>query len=828
MKKSILISLCFFFTLIQFGYGQSPIEQLIDAIESYHKSYPIEKVYLHTDKPHYFLNDTIWFKAYGIMDKEGTDTKPTPSVPLYVELIQPGSEPLISRKVIRLDEGMGDGDIVLPRDLNSGIYTLRAYTEWMRNFGEEVFFQKNIWVGDIADIPKNESESQKFNLQFFPESGYLVAGMESRVAFKATDEYGNGVDVEGYILNSKQDTLLAFHSEHLGMGLFQFKAEHGETYEMRAKVSGQTWENFGFPNVRQEGISFQMDPNYSSDEVEVKIQHNLKIKPSSLNLLGMSKGKVVMHRKIETDQKMMRFTFKKDDFDSGIHTFTLMDEETRLLAERIIYLKPFVDTEASFRMEKDSYKPKDRVRMDIEILDKSGQPVSGDFSVSVTDAYQVSHQENGANILTYLELASEVKGNIEQPYFYFNIENPNAERYLNTLLMTQGWRRFSWDNLSKMESDPRYNLEYGLTIEGRVMQLNEKPVDEPYKLAMLVKHFYGSPIIYEGETDERGNFMFVGMDYQDSVGVFLQAYLEKERRGKKIELKRNEVVLHQKEIPEINVKSGIALPQRDYFKDYEEYLVTVKESRNLYQQMILNREVELGGVTVRGRRSDRVRDMRTTQYNNNPDLYIEVSEEFYMFQNVYQLIRGRLPGVVVQGDVFNLTEPPAIVIRGAQGVRGAQGAEIFIDGAPSNPGLAAVLPITEIERVDIIRNQAKASAFGAFGARGIVNILTISGNPERDSEREEVLGNATLVTQGYSPVREFYIPPTSPGLNAPAAMDVRSTIYWQPHVKTDVRGKVFLDFPLTELSPEVKVTVEGLSNSGKGIHASFGFSVEEP
>jgi len=822
-----------FFAMINLSmalsFAQSPIESLVKRIETYHQNYPFEKVYLHTDKPHYFLNDTIWIKAYGLMDVKAENPVKTPSVPLYVELLQNRALPYVSRIIIKLEDGLGQGDIVLPRDLKPGVYTLRAYTEWMLNFGEEVFFEKNLWVGELGDGWTFVDKEPELNLNFFPEGGYLVKGLSSKIGFKATDGRGKGTEVYGYILNSQKDTLQRFESAHMGMGFLEFTPQAGESYEVWSKNAQVPWKKLNFSNIQDEGVVMKIDPLWEENKTLINLSHNLRFPPKQFHLLVQSKGKVIIQKEFDGSLNSHEWIIDQDDYLPGVYTFTLMDEETRLLAERLTYFLPFAQGSAEFRTEKASYGPKEKVRMDIEVMDEFGAPVMGNFSVAVTDAFQVMHLEHTEDITSYLNLVAELKGQIESPGYYFNENNVNAAAYLDNLMLTQGWRRFNWENLAKMSEAPQYLPEPGLTLSGRVFRTNDQPVDEVQQLTMLVKHFYGGPIVYEGQTDSLGNFNFVGMDYQDTVGIFLQAHVEKERRsGRKREVKRNDVEIFKKEIPEPRMASIIGLPIGDQYKDFDDYIVTVKEAKDLLEQFRLSRELELGEVTVRGRRSQLIPDNRAIQYNNNPELSMVVTEEFYSFQNVYQLIRGRFPGVNVAGNTFDFVNPPAILMRGGQiGGRGLQGARIFVDGMPVDPLWAMNIPVPEIERVDILRSLNRSAVFGAEGAGGVVNILTKGGNPNRDWSDVDILGNASFVSQGYAPIREFYTPTEIPDINAPFAIDYRSTIYWQPMVQTDPRGKAFIEFRLTEGSPEVRVSLEGISNKGEAIKANYTFEVSD-
>ncbi|RZS95546.1 hypothetical protein [Cecembia calidifontis] len=277
-KKTFLILSITVLSMV-FSFAQSQMDKLVERIEAYHQTYPFEKVYLHTDKPHYFLNDTIWIKAYGLMDVGQENPARTNSVPLYVELLQSGLLPYVSRIIIKLEDGLGQGDIVLPRDLKPGVYTLRAYTEWMRNFGQEAFFEKNLWVGEFGDGWTFVEKQPELNLNFFPEGGYLVRGLASKIGFKATDAMGKGTDVQGLILNSKKDTLLRFESAHMGMGSLEFTPQAGETYEVWARSSQVPWKRLKLSAVQDEGVVMKIDPLWQEDKAKIQISHNYLFPP---------------------------------------------------------------------------------------------------------------------------------------------------------------------------------------------------------------------------------------------------------------------------------------------------------------------------------------------------------------------------------------------------------------------------------------------------------------------------------------------------------------------------------------------------------------------
>ncbi|RZM01341.1 MAG: TonB-dependent receptor, partial [Pedobacter sp.] len=139
---SLLVSILGLLAFIPIEDGG--IEKLVTALQRWADTNPQEKVYLHTDKPYYALGDTIWFKAYVTVGSRHQLS--AQSQALYVDLISE-QDSLIQTLKVPIIAGQGMGDFTLDDDLNEGNYRIRAYTQWMRNAGEEYFFDKTFTVG---------------------------------------------------------------------------------------------------------------------------------------------------------------------------------------------------------------------------------------------------------------------------------------------------------------------------------------------------------------------------------------------------------------------------------------------------------------------------------------------------------------------------------------------------------------------------------------------------------------------------------------------------------------------------------------------------------
>ena len=141
-KPLLLLSLPAVLLLLAFSFKKANNDDLVTRIalqlQKFYALYPQESVYLHQDKTLYSLGETIWFKAYA--PQNATDSL---STVLYADLVGPDNKVRLTRK-LKLRDGMAYGDFYLPDTLSEGLYQLRAYTNWMRNFNQQYFFTREL------------------------------------------------------------------------------------------------------------------------------------------------------------------------------------------------------------------------------------------------------------------------------------------------------------------------------------------------------------------------------------------------------------------------------------------------------------------------------------------------------------------------------------------------------------------------------------------------------------------------------------------------------------------------------------------------------------
>jgi hypothetical protein len=213
MKKVGFLPL--FLIMLFFGLqaqGQTlPVSEISNKLARIHDQYPLEKIHLHMDKPYYSIGDTMWFKAYVVNADENVPS--TIGTVLYVDLINDNGKLAVSLK-LPLSVGTAAGDIVLSDTLAEGTYHIRAYTNWMRNFGEDFFFHKSIPVGNalrnkvitktaftFSTVGANETTSA--DIQYLTFDGMPISSKEVSYAVQfdeRTIEKGKGItDALGHL-----------------------------------------------------------------------------------------------------------------------------------------------------------------------------------------------------------------------------------------------------------------------------------------------------------------------------------------------------------------------------------------------------------------------------------------------------------------------------------------------------------------------------------------------------------------------------------------------------------------------------------------------------
>lgn len=772
------------------------VEKMKTNLSVWRINYAPEKVYLHLDKPYYMAGEVIWLKGYLVQSSNLTpDAK---SKVLYVDLLDENNT-LVKKLRLDVAKGGARGDLSIPADLPEGRYTMVAYTNWMKNFGEEYFFKKDLYIWS-PDAPPAKAEVGALgtpDFQFFPEGGDLVHGISGKVAFKATNANGLGVPVSGAIYDDTGSKLAEIRTSHGGMGYFRLTPDRSKTYVARVAFDNGFSGEYPLPDIAALGHGLGID--YKEELIIVTTSSNVP-GGESLLLTGIARDQLhyVQEFYLPANEKSI-LEIPKSTFPTGIVRLTLAKSTGEPLAERLVFVNHEDQIDVRIRSNQEQFERRQEVVIEIDARDPQGKPLAAGFSLSVTDDQLAEKDANDSNIQSYLLLSSDLRGSIESPGYYFNPHNQNRKVALDLLMMTQGWRKFTWKKI--LENDfptISHAPELDIRISGNLAADNGNPIENG-DVVLFLKDKYQT--FLTTETDEKGNFAFEGFHFNDSIDVLVQG---NDARGR---TRNVNVSIDQKRyLP--HIQPGYMGPSADRIN---------RENRTPGTALFQGMETEIGAlelgdvlleeVVVEGR----AEISRPFALHRDADVVLESSQlPVAPSGNILEALQGRVAGLQVYRSGPNQFRA---VIRG-------QGSPLYLwDGIPVDESMLQSINQFDISRVEILKSPGNTAIYGGRGGGGVIAFFSHRGPTEMG---EPDTGDHIIVQRvgGFSKTRQFYSPRYE-GNSRPEITDLRSTIYWNPTVETNENGTATLRFFTADRSSLYRVIAEGISENGKVGHAEL-------
>jgi TonB-dependent SusC/RagA subfamily outer membrane receptor len=803
LHKRAILTIGLFLSIVLQVCAQDFTQSIAEKLHAYRTVYPPEKAFLHIDKPYYSVGDTLWFKAYLV---EGSLHKPdSASTLLYVDLINQKTGKNSGLRRVPLNGGLGYGSFTLADSLTTGAYTVRAYTNWMRNFPEDYFFQKEIFLFDNEEILPPVAQVA-LNVQFFPESGRLVGGHNTRIAFKAINGWGFSEDVSGFILDQKKDTIASVKSDYLGMGKFQFSPKTGDKYQAFLKTKDGNYTKFNFPEVQDSGYTMVVDNISNPAKMRIIVYANLTdAAEKPVNIVGHSRGIIAFAAKGKVASKGLMMNIPTAELPDGITNITLFDDQNQPVAERLVFINHERTLKVKVNPSKMAFKPREKAEVEIMVTDSAGKPVEANLSVSVTDAGQIAQQPYDLNIVSFLLLSSDLKGLVEQPAYYFDPAHPERKIHLDNLMMTQGWRRFQWKDVLKDSLEiPKRFVEQGITATGETRRGNKK-INEKLMLSIFLSND-SLKTFMTTETNTAGIFNLYNLVFADSLQLRIQGMNKKGNQNLTFSL-------FPFDAPKAIITQIPYFPITVAGEQLAAFLRRAKEYQEIERKIHDSREKLLQAVTIRAKK-EVVRDSR--KLYSTADATIKMTPQLANGSlSVLDILGGRVAGVRVTGQGMNAS----VSIRNG-------GEPLFVlDGMTVDKAMITNLNINDVETIDVLKGGS-AAIYGSRGGNGVISVLTKRGNSNYDYSQDVIPGILVAKIAGYDIPREFYAPAYDVKRPEDARPDYRSTIFWAPQLKTGKDGKVRFQYYNTDPVTTVNIHAEVLSPSGEAGSAKTVYSVQ--
>lgn len=771
---------------------QARDDDAINQFFGYQRSAVREKLYLHLDKPYYAAGDTIWFR--GTLLNADTHSYLVKSNFIYVELLSE-SDSVVSRRKVKRDGLCYHNYIDIATEIPEGDYSLRAYTNWMRNFGTEYFYSRRIHIGNtLKKRTFTETIQRDYHVTFFPEGGELLAEVPQQVAFKAQASDGFSDDVRGAVFTAKGDTLARFTTLHDGMGVFSLTAPKGEALKaVTISLRDGAKREFTLPVAKEEAIALKVEYNAEGLSYQV-LSSKGKVLPGNLRLVVHCRSLLLMDKSLSKDETSG--VLEIGNYPDGIAHMVLCTDDGQALSRRLVFIANKAAQDVwSLETDKATYRKRDKMLVEFNVQDVAGKPLRGDFSVSVTDAKIITPDLDADNVVSNLLLTSDLKGYIENPAWYFTAltsEKEKRTQALDLVMMTHGWSRFDTDNLSKKPVyTPEEPLEVGQYISGNVTGISSKEGRN------LISAY--NPELKEFASDTinaDGTFCISGLDIPESIYFGLKLLTQK-KKGVKIHIDVPEYPQPTHKEPFFLTAEAVETQaEKNYLSDgmknfmLPDVQIALKKSTNKYLKSYFV-EKRIGQSEIRAM-SD------PNRVSNALDLFNVLATEYYpgyFFPTTY-------------GSYEEANESCAEMIP--KPIWGKPN-YLYVNTDLYENSISIETALTRIRVPDIDRIEFVIKRVGSDNTVWLYFAMKegFAYNKEEPDSRQ-----ALVFPHGYAwPAYFYHQVYESP--QAQSVPDARTTLYWNPSVQTDADGNGAVMFYTSDSPGNYNLVIEGVTFDGR-------------
>ncbi|MFA6276303.1 MAG: hypothetical protein WC622_06115 [Pedobacter sp.] len=778
--------LTFLLVVIQLTVKAQVLKNVQNSFDAYYQNVFQEKIFVHTDKEQYLAGELLWFKIYNV---DASTNKPVDlSKVTYVELLDQNNNPVLQSKVL-LKNGSGNGSLSIPITSTSGSYKFRAYTNWIQNFGANLFFEKKIILINALNPIENQKKIRTdVDVQFFPEGGDMVEGLSCNVGFKALGSDGKGVSLKGVIVDQKNDTVARFQTFKFGMGKFAFTPLANHTY--RAIVSGanNTIITKTLPTPKKLGYTLSL---VDGEVITLTIGTNLQDR--KVYLFVHNGSKIAIAETADIVNGKATFQLNKQQLGVGLSHLTLFNENAQAVCERLYFKKPNQQLKIETHSDSQQYDSRKKVSINLSVKNEKQEVISANLSIAVRklDSLQGMDQNN---IVSYFWLNSELKGSIESPGYYFLENNSDNTIALDNLLLTQGWRRFTWSDVlnNKMPQFKFLPELNGHLINGKLTDKNGSAVkDKAIYLGVP-----GSRVqFYESRSNANGHFVFNTKKFNGINELVVQTNSNADTTSIISILSPFSEQYTTFDFPDFQVKANLLDELKAYSLGVQIQNVYSRNKLNQFNNPIVDTTRFYGKPFKTYRLNDYTR-FRT----------LEETLREYVTETFISKSQGNFQVRLLGKDV-SLNGDPLVLL----------------DGVPYfNMNKVMDIDPNKIEKLEIV---PEVYNYGSSKFDGIINLTSFKSN----LANIEINPNALVLDyEGLQLQREFYSPSyeTASQFNS-RIPDFRNVLYWSPSINIDKNGHGELNFYTSDFAGTYIGIINGLSNDGTPGVGTFTFQIRE-
>ncbi len=292
------------------------------------------------------------------------------------------------------------------------------------------------------------------NVNFYPEGGMLLYGVDSKVAFRGFNISGGPVDFAGEIYTADNKLIKRVWSDFKGIGSFQYTPEKNQAYFLKITSPAGISKKYELPLPHRSGIVMSV---YENTPEQLTLSVNEKGKTGHVyHFLVHMKGRIIW---MESKKiiKNARIEIPVTDFPAGIAECVAFDSALNLVSKRLVFLNRDKKPTVEITPDKLTYALREKVSLSVEVKNEKGIPVHARLSLAALSLNGQKIPDKG-NLLTSVILNNDLVGCPPDPEYYFSSDDMAGE-VLDNMLIANAYKHFTWrDIMSTTENSPSYAM----------------------------------------------------------------------------------------------------------------------------------------------------------------------------------------------------------------------------------------------------------------------------------------------------------------------------------------------------------------------------------
>lgn len=765
-----------------------------------------EKIYIQYDRSVYKPGETIWFKAYLMTANRPSQT----SRNFYIDWANDSGN-IIAHHCYPIANGATHGQFEIPEAYRGKVLHVQAYTTRMLNFDSSFLYRKTIKISGSQAIQARVRVISNDTLCFFPEGGSLVTGLRNKIAFKAVNIFQTPVKISGYIQNSSGQRVDSFHSMHDGMGYFYLQPSEGESYHAIWKDETGTMRTTPLPVAAVTGVNLQISSKNKTSIFEVRRTENSGEDFRHLHIVITQDQALIYEADINlSNQLYVKGSIPISALPSGILRFTLFNKGWLPIAERICFINNgSYQYMPDLHIDSVSFKPGGLNVLTMTCPDS----LQANLSLAVTDIKV--DPDSAHNIISGLLLSSELKDIIHNPAYYFRDSSRQRQQYLDLVMLTNGWRRYHWDQIfSGKYPPPKYPIDSSyLYFSGKITNASsafKKAIADTARehlilIALRPLHDTLSSFLTL-RVDSAGHFGKPGLLLFDSLQVSYQF------SDKKMNFRSFNMAF----IPS-RLNRPIAMNIRPAL-DPSNYPGVADDPSRFRSTPPAEGAVQLKPVEIKAKaktRAELLEEKYTTSlfkgvYGYNVD--VEDDKKAELSLNILDYLQLKVPGLKIK-PTGNAFAPPFLEWTGIRSYPPGFGyvpPQLYLNEFPVSAEFIVRVPVSDIAYV-----KAFVPPFG-MDRGGAIAVYTNTAKDYYGRHAPSAIERQIVV--GYNVIKEFYASPYN-RIDEDSASAKEATLYWNPIILLSAKKRqAKIRFYNTNGADGFRILIEGFTETGKLVH----------